>query len=274
MLGPLVPTDRTVPFPSYEKETTVTKMPDRARVVTGGVDTHSELHVAAVIDEVGRVLGTETFEASARGYGRLLAWMRSFGELAKVGVEGTGSYGAGLDRYLSAQGVRVVEVVRPNRQKRRQRGKSDLVDAEEAARAALNGEACGASKTKAGTVESLRALRVARRGAVKARTQAANSIAALVVSAPSELRARLQGLPTEKRMELAARFRPGPPTDPAEATKAALRFIARRYQELDAEIAPPGRHHGVARRRGRCRGAGRQARRRSTGGDSAAGHRG
>ncbi|MHB1534732.1 MAG: IS110 family RNA-guided transposase [Acidimicrobiales bacterium] len=212
-------------------------MPDPARVVTGGVDTHSELHVAAVIDGVGRVLGTETFEASARGYGRLLAWMRSFGDLDKVGVEGTGSYGAGLDRYLSAHGVEVVEVVRPNRQKRRQRGKSDPVDAEEAARAALNGEACGSSKSKTGTVESLRALRVARRGALKARTQAANSITALVISAPAELRARLQGLPTEKRVELAARFRPGDATDPLEATKTALRSIARRYHELDTEIA-------------------------------------
>ncbi|MGH9177458.1 MAG: IS110 family transposase [Acidimicrobiales bacterium] len=215
----------------------MTKMPERTRVVTGGVDTHAELHVAAVIDEVGRVLGTESFEASTRGYGRLLAWMRSFGELADVGVEGTGSYGAGLDRYLSAQGVQVVEVVRPNRQKRRRRGKSDPLDAEEAARAALNGEASGASKAKTGAVESLRALRVARRGAVKARTQAANSITALVVSAPEDLRCRLAGLSTDKRAALAARFRPGELTDPAEATKAALRSVARRYRQLDAEIA-------------------------------------
>jgi transposase len=214
----------------------MTKMPERTRVVTGGVDTHAELHVAAVIDEVGRVLGIESFEASTWGYGRLLGWMRSFGELANVGVEGTGSYGAGLDRYLSAHGVQVVEVVRPNRQKRRRRGKSDPLDAEEAARAALNGEASGASKAKTGAVESLRALRVARRGAVKARTQAANSITALVVCAPEDLRSRLAGLSTDERAALAARFRPGDLTDPGEATKAALRSIAYRYRQLDAEI--------------------------------------
>jgi transposase len=192
----------------------MSKMPESARVVTGGVDTHSEFHVAAVTDQVGRVLSSESFEASARGYGRLLAWMRSFGELDKVGVEGTGSYGAGLDCYLRGRGVEVVEVVRPNRQKRRRRGKSDPTDAEEAARAVLSGEASGATKAKSGPVESLRALRVARRGAVKARTQAANAITALVISAPADLRARLEKLSTDSRVELAVGFRPGDTTDP------------------------------------------------------------
>src|SRR5690606_20974205 len=114
---------------------------ERARPVTGGVDTHKDLHVAAVVDEAGRILGTESFPATHRGYGRLLRWLQGHGELVKVGVEGTGSYGAGLARHLAAAGIAVVEVNRPDRQRRRLRGKSDPVDAEAAARAALNGDA-------------------------------------------------------------------------------------------------------------------------------------
>lgn len=215
----------------------MTKMPDPGRPVTGGVDTHKDTHMAVVIDEVGRVLGTKEFPVNAKGYAGLLAWMASHGALVKVGVEGTGSYGAGLARHLAASGVTVVEVNRPNRQTRRRRGKSDPTDAEAAARAALNGEAAAAPKSKDGAVEALRALRVARRGAVKARTQAANALRDLVVSAPEALRGRLVGLSTEKRVDLAARFRPGKLTDPTEATKEAMRSLAQRHQDLSAEIA-------------------------------------
>ena len=116
-------------------------MQDDQRDVTGGVDTHGEQHVAAVIDAVGRILGTAAFPADPPGYRQLLRWMRSFGPIARAGVEGTGSYGAGLARYLTGHGITVVEVNRPNRQARRRRGKSDATDAEAAARAALNGEA-------------------------------------------------------------------------------------------------------------------------------------
>ena len=98
--------------------------------VTGGVDTHSDVHVAAVVDEVGRVLGTDSFPTDTAGYRSLLAWMRSHGQVVRVGVEGTGSYGAGLARYLTAADVVVVEVNRPNRQARRRRGKSDPTDAD------------------------------------------------------------------------------------------------------------------------------------------------
>ena len=149
--------------------------------VTGGVDTHADMHVAAAVDQVGRVLGTQAFPADAAGYAGALAWMRAHGELAKVGVEGTGSYGAGLARYLASCGVEVVEVIRPNRQARRQRGKSDTADAVAAALAALNGEAAGVPKSRDGAVESIRALRVARADAVKARTQAGNQLRDLVV---------------------------------------------------------------------------------------------
>jgi len=192
--------------------------------------------MAVVIDDVGRVLGTKGFAVSAAGYAALLAWMTSFGRLVKVGMEGTGSYGAGLARYLAAGGVAVTEVIRPNRQARRRRGKSDPADAEAAARAALNGEAAGAPKARDGTVEAIRALRVARRGAVKASTQAANQLRDLTISAPEELRCRLVSLTTDKRVDRAARFRPGGLGDPTEATKSAMRSIARRHQALRAEI--------------------------------------
>ena len=205
--------------------------------VTGGVDTHADVHVAAVVDQAGRVPGTQEFPATTAGYRAALAWMRGHGELAGAGVEGTGSYGAGLARHLAACGVEVVEVIRPNRQARRLRGKSDAADAVAAALAALNGEASGRPKSHDGAVESIRALRVARRGAVKARTQAANQLRDLIVTAPGTLRAHLAPLPTEDRVRLAARFRPRDLTSPAEGTKAAMASVARRHQELTAEIA-------------------------------------
>jgi transposase len=214
----------------------MTRMPDPGRPVTGGVDTHRDSHVAVVVDEIGRVLGTEAFKVNAKGYVALLTWMRGHGEVVKVGVEGTGTYGAGLARYLASQNVDVVEVIRPNRQTRRRRGKSDPTDAESAARAALNGEACGAPKSRDGVVEAIRALRVARRSAVKARTQAGNQLRDLAVSGPEVLRARLMPLSTVKRVELAVRFRPGDYRDPTEATRAAMRSLALRHHALSEEI--------------------------------------
>jgi transposase len=214
----------------------VHRIADAARPVTGGVDTHALVHVAAVVDQVGRVLGSEEFPAGAQGHAAALAWMRAYGELVKVGVEGTGSYGAGLARHLAAQGIAVVEVIRPNRQARRRRGKSDPADAVAAALAALNGEASGRAKAHDGAVESLRALRVARRGAVKASTQAANQLRDLIVTAPEQLRAKLSPLATGERVALAARFRPGELGDRGEAAKAAMAAIARRHQQLQAEI--------------------------------------
>ncbi len=133
-----------------------------SRQVTGGVDTHKDSHAVAAIDQVGGVLGRADFPAHPRGYADLLAWLRGFGELVQVGVEGTGSYGAGLARYLRANGVNLVEVDRPDRRTRRRRGKSDPIDAEAAARAALSGVAGGVPKTGTGPVE--RGVRGARRG--------------------------------------------------------------------------------------------------------------
>jgi transposase len=163
--------------------------------VTGGVDTHSQFHHAAVIDELGRPLGDRSFPATPGGYRALLRWMLAHGELTRVGVEGTGAYGAGLLRQLRAAGVVVVEIDRPNRQTRAALGKSDPIDAYAAARAALTSTRRGRPKSRDGAVESIRALRVARRGAVKARTQTVNQLKALLVSGPADLREELRELP-------------------------------------------------------------------------------
>jgi transposase len=192
--------------------------------------------VAAVADQVGRVLGTESFPAGEAGYARLLGWLRGHGRLARVGVEGTGSYGAGLARYLAGQGVLVLEAPRPDRQRRRRHGKSDPVDAVSAALAALAGQDCGIPKSGDGPAESIRALRVARAGAVKARTQAGNQLRDLVITAPGPLRAQLKGLSTPRRVRAAAAFTPGDLAGPAEGAKAAMASIAARWLDLDAEV--------------------------------------
>ena len=131
------------------------------RSITGGVDTHLDVHVAAALDDRGALLGVESFATTEGGYKKLLAWLSDFGSVELVGVEGTGSYGAGLTRHLQAEQVRVVEVDRPNRQRRRRKGKSDPQDAISAARAALSGDASGEAKSRDGNVESMRVLRVA-----------------------------------------------------------------------------------------------------------------
>ena len=166
---------------------------DRAEVF-GGVDTHKHVHVAAAVDAAGRLLGTAEFDADASGYARLQGWLRSHGHVVVVGVEGTGSYGAGLARHLASAGVCVVEVNRPNRQMRRRRGKTDTVDAQAAARAALRGDADARPKSADASVEAIRMLSVARRSAVRARTAAANQITSLIVTAPEQLKDRLSAL--------------------------------------------------------------------------------
>jgi transposase len=138
-------------------------MPAPATPVTVGVDTHLEVHVAAVVDQTGRLLGTQGFPASTRGYVALVTWAERFGPVARVGVEGTGTFGAGLARFVRAYGLLVVEVARPDRSMRRRHGKSDPIDAQAAARATLAGVATATLKTRDGQVEMIRVLRVARR---------------------------------------------------------------------------------------------------------------
>ncbi len=211
-------------------------------MVTGGVDTHKDTHVAAALDGFGQVLGTESFPTTTAGYRRLLGWFRGFGELEAVGIEGTGAWGAGLARSLTVRGVRVLEVQRPNRQHRRRYGKSDPADAIGAARAVQAGEASGIPKAATGSVESIRLLQVARRSAIKARTQAANQLHAIVTTAPDQLRATLAGLTTSDLVERAARLRPGTIDHPTAAAKLALTALARRSQALTAEINELDRH--------------------------------
>jgi transposase len=205
--------------------------------VTIGVDTHKDLHVAAARDQLGRRLGTTMAPATRAGYTQLLAWARGLGEPVAWGVEGTGSYGAGLARFLAGHGQRVLEVNRPDRAARRRRGKSDPVDADAAARAVQAGEATGVPKAQDGMVEMLRALRVARQTAVKARTQAINALKGLLVTAPDELREQLAGLSTTKLVRQAAALDPDTLATPTAATMLALAGLARRYQHLDAEIS-------------------------------------
>jgi transposase len=166
---------------------------EERQAITGGVDTHSEVHVAAALDPVGGLLGTREFPATAAGYASLLGWLGKFGDVALVGVEGTGSYGAGLARYLAKRGVRVVEVDRADRQDRHRNGKSDPLDAVSAARAALSGRASGEPKGRDGAVEAIRTLMVAKRSARHERTQAINQARALILTGPDELRARFAG---------------------------------------------------------------------------------
>jgi transposase len=205
-------------------------MPAPASLVTVGVDTHLDQHVAAVVDQAGRLLDTQAFAASTRGYVALVTWAEGFG------IEGTGTYGAGLARFACAYGLQVLEVDRPDRSTRRRRGKSDPIDAQAAARATLAGVAATTPKTRDGQVEMIRVLRVARRGALKARVAAAEQLHGVLYSAPEELRQPLLGLKTKALVSSCAAMRPGPLTSPTAATKTALRTLARRWQQLQAEL--------------------------------------
>ena len=213
-------------------------LPDPAVLVTLGVDnTHADSHIAAALDHAGRLLGTRTIPTTPAGYAALLAWASTLGSVDRVVVEGTGSYGAGLARWLRAHGQAVVEVDRPDRAARRRQGKADDLDAHAAARAVQAGTATTTPKAADGQVEMIRSLRLARRSAVKARTQAANQLNALLVTAPDGLRAQLRGLPLAELVATAARLRPDQlPATPTDAAKFALRSVAGRWRRLTGEV--------------------------------------
>jgi transposase len=176
-----------------EEAVAVPVLPDAEVRVTLGIDTHADVHVAVALDQLGRRLGTCTIPTTPAGARELLAWARRFGPIERVGSEGTSSWGLGLARFLRAQGLTVLEVNRPSRQTRHRRGKSDPLDAEAAARAVQAGTATALAKSADGEVEMIRILRAARRSALKARTQAANQLQSLVVTAPDELRSSCAG---------------------------------------------------------------------------------
>ena len=205
--------------------------------ITGGVDTHADTHVAAAIDHNGGLLSVESFGADQAGFEELLAWLVGLGDLSSVGVEGTGSWGVGLARYLADHNVMVVEVDRPNRQVRRKVGKSDPTDAVSAARAALSGVATTTPKSRNGTVEQMRVLLVARRSARQQRIQTLNQLRHLVFTGPESIRVRFKdryktGLVTE-----AANMRPRQGSDPIIfTTNTVIRGLARRIQNLNTEV--------------------------------------
>lgn len=209
-----------------------------ARVV-GGVDTHKDLHVASVVDEHDHVLGSQCFASTRQGYRQMLQWMQSFGDLQRVGVESTGTYGAGLLRHLQAAGVEVLEVTAPDKQDRRRRGKDDDLDAQNAAHAAFAGKRTVTPKSRDGMIESLRVLKACRKTAVAARRVALQMMHNTIICAPDELRDTLRKLTRMQLIRTLAAWRPdlSDYRNVSSAYRIALKSLARRYLELHDEIA-------------------------------------
>jgi transposase len=201
-----------------------------------GVDTHLDTHVAAVISHGGKLLGTLATPTTASGYLTLLAWARSLGCVRRAGVEGTGTYGAGLARVLREQGVEVLEVNRPDRAKRRLQGKSDPTDAENAARSVLSGAATAVPKSQSGAAEAMRIISVARRSAVKAKTQAINQLRAVLVSAPQDVRERLWKAKPEQCATGCVHLRALGSTPLLQTLTKTLRLLAKRWRMLTEEL--------------------------------------
>jgi transposase len=210
-----------------------------ARSVVGGVDTHKDLHVAAVVDEQDRVVGSQCFAATRHGYKQMLAWMRSFGQLRRIGVEATGTYGAGLLRYMQSAGVEVLEVTTPDKHDRRKRGKNDDLDAQNAAHAAFTGRRAVTPKSRDGMIESLRVLKACRKTAVAARRVALQMIQNTIVSAPDELRETLRKMTRMQLVRTLAAWRPdlSDYRNLVSAYRITLKSLGRRYLELHDEIA-------------------------------------
>ncbi|MFE7856068.1 IS110 family transposase [Streptomyces sp. NPDC057403] len=220
-----------------QRSTSSSTDPPVRREVVLGVDTHGEVHVAAVVSPLGKVVGTESFPATAVGYRGLLVWARKRGMARRAGVEGTGTFGAGLSRYLLTQQIQVFEVNRPDRTARRLLGKSDPLDAQAAARAVLSGRARARAKSGDGPVHSARIFKLAKDSAVKARTQAINQLKAVLVIADPALRERLSSLGNRELFRTCARLGPGDGENAvARATHMTLRMLAERIEQLTGQI--------------------------------------
>lgn len=212
-------------------------MTNRSSEITVGVDTHADTHHVALIDANGQHLADEKFLATGSGYRAIGVFITSRGPVTSVGVEGTGSYGAGLTRHLRTAGFRVVEVNRPNRQERRLHGKSDPLDAYQAAHAVLAGRGTSVPKSRDGHVEAIRVLRTARTSALRSRTAVLGQISSVLVTAPEELRAKYRGHTVAARLKALASSRPvGECDDPATATAITLKRLAKRHQYLTKEL--------------------------------------
>ena len=207
--------------------------------VIGGVDTHLDLHVCVALCSVTlRKLGDASFPVTSDGYERLLRWLESFGPVTRIGVEGTGSYGAGLSRFLSAAGVTVCEVHRPDRSSRRFKGKTDTVDAEAAARAVVSGQGIVVPKAKNGGVEAIRVLRLVYMSAMKDRTAAINQFHAVISTAPEGIREELANYGRDHRIETARRWRYRAGDDQlVMITRMALKELAGRIRVLTEQAA-------------------------------------
>ncbi len=211
-------------------------LPIEEREVILGVDTHLDVHVAVLIDVVGRVVATNSVPTTAIGYEQLIEWAGAFGRVSRAGVEGTGTYGAALARHMRARGVQVLEINRPDRSRRRMHGKSDPTDAENAARAVLAGDAHAIPKAQSGVVEAMRAVNMARRSAVKAKTQAINQLRALLVTAPESIRTTLWRVKPEQCVAHCARLKSLGDTPLLKALTNTLRMLARRWMSLAKEL--------------------------------------
>ena len=220
-----------------------TIQPDARKVIVG-VDTHKHVHVAVAIDTWGIRLGDRSCAADSDGYQQLITWAERHGRVAAFGIEGTGSYGAGLARAVRRAGHQVLEVNRGDRRTRRIAGKSDTVDAETAARSVLAGQSTALPKTADGAVEMMRHLKVARRTAVKARTSAMITLKQIVVTAPPELRETLHPLADQALLKRCRGWRCGTIDTPTASAKHTLRALARRWFALSVEIVDHDRHLG------------------------------
>jgi transposase len=207
--------------------------------IVGGVDTHKDLHVAAIVDDFDRVLASQCFATTRHGYKQMLTWMRSFGSLQRIGIEATGTYGAGLLRYMQNAGVEVLEVTTPDRRDRRQRGKSDDLDAQNAAHAAFVGKRTATPKSRDGMIEALRVLTACRKTAAAARRVALQMIQNTIVCAPDELRETLRKLTRMQLIRTLAAWRPDLANyrTVVSAYRITLKSLGRRYLELHDEIA-------------------------------------
>ncbi|MEV5952153.1 IS110 family transposase [Streptomyces sp. NPDC051993] len=201
-----------------------------------GVDTHKDVHVAAVITSTGAMLDTRSFPTTREGYRQLLSWARAFGSLKRAGIECTGSYGAALTRYLHSEGIAVTEVNQPDKALRRRRGKTDAIDAGAAAHAVLSGRATATAKTADGPVETVRLFKMTKSSAVKSRSQAINQLKAVLVSADPELRESLAGLSNPKLIRRCSELEEATGITPAMAVRHTLRLLAGRIRHLTDEI--------------------------------------
>lgn len=214
--------------------TKTTEKTETTTQVVGGVDTHQDLHTAAAVSTEGEILGVKDFSTTRAGYRAMLAWFRSHGELLRVGVEATGSYGAGITRHLALAGVPVLEVTGPDAATRRGYGKDDSIDAISAARAALTGQRTSVAKDRSGAVEALRVLRTTRKTAVRCRRATLQQVHNTVVAAPEEVRDLVRHMTRMQLIRTCAAWRPDTIAfrDPVVATKMALKSLARRILDL------------------------------------------